>query len=267
MRKFGVYAIRNILTGGIYVGSSADIDGRWRQHKSTLKKAVRRAAPLLLKAWKVYGDSAFVFEILEHTVSNRRDDLFQREQFWIDTLNTAERFGGYNSYQNARGPDPGRKQPPFSADHRAAIARARLGTKASETTKAKLSVAHLGKKLPPFTDAHRAAISLARCGVKASDVARANMSAASRGKKKPPFSDEHRAAISRAKLGVKNPALSRAKLGTKMSDAARANMSASSKGVKKSPEHAAKLRERIIAMNKSAEGRARTAERNSSRGS
>jgi hypothetical protein len=80
--KSGIYAIRNTVSGSLYVGSAVDIPSRWKSHRHTLRKH-GKAPPKLQQAWDKYGESAFVFEVLEHC---SKDQLLTREQHYLDLL-------------------------------------------------------------------------------------------------------------------------------------------------------------------------------------
>lgn len=82
----GIYKITNIITNEIYVGSAAGkygIKKRWQGHRSKLSKN-NHANPKLQNSWNKYGESKFLFEILEIC---SRVDCISREQYYIDTLN------------------------------------------------------------------------------------------------------------------------------------------------------------------------------------
>lgn len=74
----------------------------------------------------------------------------------------------------------------------------RLGTKHSEATKLKMSLASKGK---PKSIEHKKALSLARAGKKLSEEHKKNMRVAMKGIKKPPRSLAHRLNMSIAKTG------------------------------------------------------------------
>ena len=111
----GVYLIRNIISNRVYVGSSIDIERRWRNHKKDLRKG-KHHSPHLQRAWNKHGEDAFVFEIIELCPP---DDILVVEQNYIDTLRPF-----YNTYL---------------------IAGSRRGVRASEETRAKQSASMKGK--------------------------------------------------------------------------------------------------------------------------
>lgn len=91
-KKVGVYQIRNIVTGKIYIGSSIDIDTRWAEHKRDLRVGEHRNKRLQ-NSYNKHGEANFVYEVLELT---NKDNIYNREQYWIDTTNAWKREVGYN---------------------------------------------------------------------------------------------------------------------------------------------------------------------------
>jgi len=88
--RSGVYQIRNIVTGGRYVGSTIHLKKRWAIHRWMLIYGRHDNKPLQ-RAHDEYGLDALLFEILEETA-----DLIMREQFYLDTLRPE-----YNRHPNA----------------------------------------------------------------------------------------------------------------------------------------------------------------------
>lgn len=82
MDKSGIYLIRHIASGRIYLGSSLNMRVRRSQHIKDLNER-KHSSPKLQNAWNKYGADAFEFEIVEECSG---DDLFTREQALIDEL-------------------------------------------------------------------------------------------------------------------------------------------------------------------------------------
>jgi len=78
----GIYKIVNKINNKFYLGSSKNLEKRWIQHKSNLEKD-NHINIILQRAWNKYGQNNFEFIILE---SCEESKLFEREQFYIDTL-------------------------------------------------------------------------------------------------------------------------------------------------------------------------------------
>jgi len=80
MKLTGIYQIRNLKNGKIYVGSSNNILQRWREHKSYLNRQRHRNCKLQ-SAWNKYDKNSFVFEIIEFCSEAQQ---FDREQYWLN---------------------------------------------------------------------------------------------------------------------------------------------------------------------------------------
>lgn len=85
--KAGIYRIINSSNGKCYVGSSIDINRRRLEHFSALLHN-RHVNNHLQNAYNKYGRDSFIFEVIENLeiTDNIKEDLLEREQFWIDNL-------------------------------------------------------------------------------------------------------------------------------------------------------------------------------------
>lgn len=101
----GIYSIKNKINDKIYIGSSIDIQNRWYIHKSDLIKNKHHNI-YLQRAWKKYGEENFEFTIIE--LVENEGDLLEREQYWLDTLESYNSKKGYNINPTA-GSQLGRK--------------------------------------------------------------------------------------------------------------------------------------------------------------
>lgn len=88
--SIGIYKIKNLFNGKIYIGQSVDIEKRWSTHKAELKHNHHHNIHLQ-SAWNKYGEDNFEFSIIEICNS---DQLNQREIYWISEFNSCE--NGYN---------------------------------------------------------------------------------------------------------------------------------------------------------------------------
>jgi group I intron endonuclease len=164
-------------------------------HKSLLN-GCRHHSKHLQGAWSKYGQEAFDFFVLEFLDSV--DRLVEREQYWIDHFNSADPHVGYNIAPKAwsslgrkhppevialmRITRKGKKKPPFSAEHKAALSASRIGNQ-------------WGRGIPKSVE-HKAALSAAKLGRKNPAIAESNRRR--KGKKIAPCSPEHRAKLSAA---------------------------------------------------------------------
>lgn len=92
----GIYKIENMVNNKSYIGSSNNIERRWRQHINLLNNNEHHSIKLQ-RAWNKYGQDNFKFEILEECEVEK---LLYLEQFYIDKYKAY--FEGYNSKENTR---------------------------------------------------------------------------------------------------------------------------------------------------------------------
>jgi len=93
MSQIGIYCIKNIENNKRYIGSSRNIPGRWRVHKSRLKLGKHHSSHLQ-KSY-LQNPNKFVYEILESV-----DDISMleiREQYWVDYFQSHKSEYGYNA--------------------------------------------------------------------------------------------------------------------------------------------------------------------------
>ena len=87
----GIYKIRNLLNGKVYIGQSVDLSSRFRKHKAEVKREKKH--PLYTSMQK-YGIENFEFVILEWIEDVTL--LNEREQYWMDFYKSYDRTFGYN---------------------------------------------------------------------------------------------------------------------------------------------------------------------------
>ena len=70
----GVYKILNTVDNKFYIGSSINIQKRFKGHTSALNKGIHNNQ-YLQRAWNKYGESSFAFIVLEEVfdIGNLRD--------------------------------------------------------------------------------------------------------------------------------------------------------------------------------------------------
>lgn len=83
--KYGpvIYIICNLITNDLYVGSSVNYEYRIYCHKRDLKRKEHHS-PILQNSYNKYGDTNFLFDILESVQD--KGNLISREQYWMDVL-------------------------------------------------------------------------------------------------------------------------------------------------------------------------------------
>jgi group I intron endonuclease len=168
----GIYEIRNMHNGHIYIGSAVNVERRWGDHKKCLNRGTHHSGHLQ-NAWNKYGADAFEFTVIELCFPWA---LIMREQHFMDTL-----CPEYNICP---------------------IAGNTLGRRHTEETRAKLSAALKGnsrKKGKIMSEDVRRKISESKTGKTFTEERKRNMSEARKGK---PHSEEHRQKISESHKGI-----------------------------------------------------------------
>lgn len=94
--EYRIYKIINIINDKIYVGFTGFIDPRFAQHKRESRKYPHRP---LYQAMNEYGVDKFSIELIE-VWECEIDMIFEREQYWIEHLNSMYPYG-YNADQTS----------------------------------------------------------------------------------------------------------------------------------------------------------------------
>lgn len=261
LESCGIYTIRNLVSGRVYVGSATGFGKRWSLHRRQLKRGTHHSK-LLQQSWNKHGEACFAFDAIE--IIDRalfpdklalRDKFKEREQFWMDSLYATCPERGFNIAKFAfsvlglkRSDETKAKQRANMTPERnaAMLAAARLVVMSSEKRAA------INAKLRGIvrSEAQKAQQSATMKGRKATDEARANQSAAQRGRTATPetCAKKRRSQLAywatmtddrRQELGSK---LTVALTGKKHTAQARANMARAQIGRKASEETLVKLR-------------------------
>ena len=98
MKQQGIYQIKNIINGKIYLGSSCNLQRRKADHYFALRHN-KHYNLHLQQAWNKYKEENFKFEIIELT-----EDLETREQIWLDETQAFLSTKGYNILKQAYSP-------------------------------------------------------------------------------------------------------------------------------------------------------------------
>ena len=165
---------------------------------------------ILIKAIKKYGKENFKKEILEFCIT--KNELDNREKYWIEYYNSTDKNIGYNIHSGGGGSLGG----PLSDEHRKKISNATKGKYVSPETRKKLSDR-------VFTNSHKEKISKNHIDVS--------------GTNSPMYGKEHSETAKR-KISEKN-------LGNKHSELTKLNMSQKRKGENNSK---AKLTEKDVLL-------------------
>ena len=89
----GVYAIKNQVTGKMYIGSSRCISYRFKSHLSALRSG-RHVNKDMQDDFNLYGEENFIFIPLFETSERHKTDL---EYFLMEILRTHDINTGYNN--------------------------------------------------------------------------------------------------------------------------------------------------------------------------
>lgn len=89
-KKSGIYQIRNLVNGKVYIGSSVNMYDRWCEHRSELKHNSHHSQKLQ-RAYNKYGEHNLIFEVIEQVDTL---ELLDKEQYYINLHNSVE--NGYN---------------------------------------------------------------------------------------------------------------------------------------------------------------------------
>jgi group I intron endonuclease len=95
MIQSGIYKIRHIKSGKVYVGSAINFIKRWLDHKKELRGNYHHSI-LLQRAWNKYGENKFEFEIIEVIKNPTKKKLEKKEQYWMDYYKSYDLMKGYN---------------------------------------------------------------------------------------------------------------------------------------------------------------------------
>lgn len=139
LNKFGVYCIKSINDGRLYIGSTREsFYWRYKRHSQLLKKG-RHGNIHLQRFVNIYGIQSLEFSVIE--IVEDEAEVLQREQYYLN-LHFPEGIL-FNIAQEAVAFAKGVKR---SEETKEKIRRANLGKKYSEETRKKLSVARKGNK-------------------------------------------------------------------------------------------------------------------------
>jgi len=150
--RIGIYGIRNLINGKIYVGKTGmNFGDRWDSHRSLLNNG-KHDNPHLQRAWDKYGQDNFEFIVIEDCSI---DELSDREKYYIKLYK--DMGLAYNIHD---GGDEGYNLGKHLSDEtkRKIGEKNRIngiGRKASDETKEKMSKSHTGMKYAAMSEEGR----------------------------------------------------------------------------------------------------------------
>jgi group I intron endonuclease len=143
----GIYCIQNTADGKMYFGQSISAEKRMIQHRGSLRSN-HHYNRILQRAWNKHGEDSFLFYLV---VVCEKSELDKMEIEYIREYKTFNQKLGYNMELGGVG-----EERIFSDETKKKIAKALMGnkngkgnpfgTKLSEDTKKKMSLAKIGKK-------------------------------------------------------------------------------------------------------------------------
>lgn len=207
----GIYCIENQKNGKKYIGQAADIESRWKFHKSRLRNG-NHSNEHLQRAWDKYGEHSFSFYVIELC---DKSSLSEREIHYISSLGTYD--NGYNMTLGGEG-----TRGFFHTDeYKEHMRELFTGRTFSDETLQKMSDAKRGKPAPYKSE-------------EAKIAAHKKTAEKLKGRK---FTDEHRKKLSKAKKGkstwnkgMKFPPEVHPMYGKHLSESAKQKISAANKG-------------------------------------
>lgn len=141
-KVLGIYKIVNKVNGKYYVGSSNDIQLRWRKHKSDLNNQ-NHVNEHLQHSWNKYGSNNFEFSIVEEL---SKEKLMEVEQKHLDVVNK-EKNRCYNLSFIA-------DRIEMTSETLKKIINGNKGKVRSQETKKKIKLATTGINNPMFSKSH-----------------------------------------------------------------------------------------------------------------
>ena len=93
MKYPGIYLIINLYNNKFYVGSSVNLQKRKEHHFGDLKSNKHKNKHLQ-SAYNKYGKEYFIMVMIEKVED--KNNLTEREQYWIDSLDACNRDIAYN---------------------------------------------------------------------------------------------------------------------------------------------------------------------------
>lgn len=98
----GIYKIITLHNNKYYIGSSIDIEKRWRDHLSKMRMQ-KHANTYLQNVYNKYGESDFAFVVLLEMPDASNIEIRQKEQEFLDKIFQEDKNNIYNLARDANG--------------------------------------------------------------------------------------------------------------------------------------------------------------------
>jgi group I intron endonuclease len=144
-KSMGVYQIKCLPNGLVYVGSSIDIGHRWVCHRTELNRNIHDNQHLQ-NAWNKYGGDGFEFSVIQPVINE--SNLGEIEERWIAMKESADRKKGFNKTERALLTFLGKTH---TDETKAKISKAKKGSKQSDEVIARRAKAMIGHYMAPET--------------------------------------------------------------------------------------------------------------------
>ena len=164
----GIYRIRNIVDGKVYIGHSRNVPDRWRRHRSKLRHGSHENS-YLQAAYNKHGELNFVYEVV---LECAEADLVLHEMEAIASCKSNNPVFGYNLS------DGGEGWGLLTQAARDKISEKLRGLPKTEEHKRKLGDSLRGRALP---DEVKEKLRVANTGKQHSEATRAKLSEAQKG--------------------------------------------------------------------------------------
>ena len=207
----GVYMIKCLINGKVYIGKSNDVKRRWREHKSRLKRNNHENEKLQYD-WNKYGEDNFKFKLIENY--DNEEFGIELEKKYINKYKSYDLNFGYNMTlgkgengweiltEETKKKLKGRE---LSEEHKKKIGESNMGNKNAlgykhtEETKKKMSESHKGKQP---TEETRKKMSESQKGKVVSEETRKKISMSNKGKNSGKIrTEEHKKKIGESRKG------------------------------------------------------------------
>lgn len=130
-----IYMFKNKVNGKVYIGQTIrTARERIKQHIQTSSNTKSKNHSHLHRAISKYGLQNFEVSIIERCLTQQ--ELDEREIYWIAYFDSTNPNKGYNKESGGK---KGKKVPPLTAEHKAKLLKAHIGTHHTEQTKLKMS--------------------------------------------------------------------------------------------------------------------------------
>jgi group I intron endonuclease len=220
----GIYQIRNLVNGKLYIGSTGGFRERWNTHLRLLRRDSHHSWKLQ-KDFNVYGEGSFEFSPL---IICKEADLAFFEQRILEIFDAVAT--GYNISSDTEAPMRGRKH---SAESKEKISKAGMGNQYTKGNKSRTGQIN--------SEEHREKCSRAQKGRKRDPKLVKKSADALRGKPGTPHTDETKAKLSAIHKVIQSQRIEHPMTGKQHSEATKLKMSLGRKGKPKSEEHKLKI--------------------------